>query len=956
MKTASKWMMHGCIAALLHGVSALALAQEIVPTGQQITPTAAPGSSFNQLNPGLADFPAFTVGQLVSTVVSPDGRTLLVLSSGYNRNYDSNGSTIAADSKEYVFVFDIKFGTPVQKQVIQVPNTYSGIVFTPDNKHFYVSGGKDDVIYTYAESKGSWALSGTPIALGHTTTPGISPTNVPPAAAGLAVTSNSNLLIVANYENDSITVVDTRTSAKSELDLRPGKIDPAQSGVPGGEFPYWVVAKGNSLAYVSSIRDREIVVVKLGTTPSVLTRIPVEGNPNRMILNKAQSRLFVAVDNTDEVVIIDTATNKILQKVKTAAPFDLVGGSVPPGAGPNSLALSPDEGTLYVTNGSTNSLAVISLVGTPRVTGLIPTGFYPTSVSVSKDGSKLYVVNGKSNTGPNPLRCRPVKLNLATDCTAELQTSAGNEYDLQLTKGALLTLPVPSLKELVSLTDQVAKNNGFALKLSDHDMVLLDELRAKIKHVIYIVKENRTYDQILGDLPQGNGDPTLTQFPQSVTPNLHSIATHFVTLDNFRDSSGVSYDGWQWSTAGRTVDSTEKSVDVNYAGRGVSYDSEGTDRNINVAYQIGAQREAANLVNPTDPDILPGPRNEEDIDGPNGEQGEGYLWDNALRAGLSVRNYGFHCDLVRYSLPASEGGIPVIENPYTTGTQVAFPAHVATIPITDLYFRSFDTAMPDFFRYQEWVREFDGFVAGNNLPNLTFLRLMNDHTGSSSTAIRGVNTPELQVADNDYAVGLVLEKLAHSPYAKDTLVFVIEDDAQDGPDHVDAHRSIAFVAGPYVKQGAVISEAYTTVSMIRTIEEVLGLPTQNLHDAGVRPMVEVFDPKQEHWTFKAKPSNYLLSTRLPFWEVVPPKGNGHASLPLPLHDAQWWEKKTKNFTFAEEDRNDAAAYNRVLWEGTMGGKPYPTNRSGLDLSQNREQLLKAAGFDYSKPEQADNVE
>ena len=383
---------------------------------------------------------------------------------------------------------------------------------------------------------------------------------------------------------------------------------------------------------------------------------------------------------------------------------------------------------------------------------------------------------------------------------------------------------------------------------------------------------------MFGDLPAGNGDPNLTQFPETVTPNQHALAKEFVQLDNFYDPSNVSYEGWQWSTAARSVDATEKTYSVNYARRGLSYDSEGTDRNINVAYPTVAARQEANPATPSDPDLLPGPRNEEDIDGPGKrkqgttrrtrhkadeddaleEQGEGYLWDAAIRARLTVRNYGFHCDVMRYSLDPSTGGIPPIENPFATRTRVAFPAHEALMNRTDPYFRSFDDKLPDFFRYLEWVREFDDFVKNKSLPNLTLLRLMNDHTGTFAQAIRGVNTPELQVADNDYAVGLVIDKVAHSPYANSTLTFVVEDDAQDGPDHIDAHRSIALVAGPYVKQGQLVSERYSTVSLIRTIEEILGLPAQNLHDAGVRPMIEPitgFDRKTERRRPKSFPSS-----------------------------------------------------------------------------------------------------
>jgi YVTN family beta-propeller protein len=897
---------------------------------------------------------------------------LLVLTSGYNRNYDANGKLIARDSNEYVFVFDIASGAPVEKQVIQVPNTYSGIAFAPDGVHFYVSGGKDDSVHTYAQADGNWAESGNPIALGHNRGNGLpqGPNSVLPAAAGLAVTAGGKTIVVANYENDSISLVSTAADDKTaELDLRPGKNDPSKVGVAGGEFPYWVVVKGNDVAYVSSLRDREVVVIDLqARPPRIITRIPVIGNPNRMALDKAQMRLYVALDNSDEIAVIDTRRNRVIHTVKTAAPAGLL-ASVVPGASPNSLTFSPDERTLYVTNGGTNSVAVLSVLtdGGLRVDGLIPTGWYPNSVSVSADGKMLYVVNSKSNTGPNPAHCRsiaPAEHNFAAGCPPANQNGSDNQYTLQLTKAGLLTLPVPTPSQLGELTRQVASNNGFNVKLTPADLALLRTLRKEIRHVIYIVKENRTYDQMFGDLPAGNGDPNLTQFPEAVTPNQHALAKEFVQLDNFYDPSNVSYEGWQWSVAARSVDATEKTYSVNYARRGLSYDSEGTDRNINVAYPTVAARQEANPATPSDPDLLPGPRNEEDIDGPGKrkqgatrrtrqkadeddaleEQGEGYLWDAAIRARLTVRNYGFHCDVMRYSLDPSRGGILPIENPFATRTRVAFPAHEALMNRTDPYFRSFDDKLPDFFRYLEWAREFDDFVKNKSLPNLILLRLMNDHTGAFAQAIRGVNTPELQVADNDYAVGLVVDKVAHSPYANSTLIFVVEDDAQDGPDHIDAHRSIALVAGPSVKQGQLVSERYSTVSLIRTIEEILGLPAQNLHDAGVRPMIEIFDPTKTSWTYTAAPSSLLLGTQLPIDLVQPNFRRADAvEAPKPLHDAAWWAERTKDFDFTDADKNDPSVYNRVLWEGTMGGKPYPAGRSGLDLRRDREALLQSAG-------------
>ena len=334
---------------------------------------------------------------------------------------------------------------------------------------------------------------------------------------------------------------------------------------------------------------------------------------------------------------------------------------------------------------------------------------------------------------------------------------------------------------------------------------------------------------------------------------------------------------------------------------------------------------AHNPINPLDPDLLPGLRNEVELDGPDGEEGAGYIWSSALRAGKSVRNYGFWVDQTLYSAPPELGGIPVLRDPFTAGVKVSTAAAAELLPVTDPFFRSFDPNLPDFWRFKEWEREFDGHVASGQLPELELLRLMEDHMGSFATAIDGVNTPELQQADNDYAVGLVIDKVAHSRFANDTLIFVIEDDSQDGPDHVDAHRSTAYIAGPYVRHGAVVSTRYTTVNMLRTIEDILGIEHLNLHDGGVHPMADVFDLRRRDWTFSASPSDILrTSTTLP----LPAPLAGARVRPLKsTHPASWWAEQTKGFDFRSEDRVDAQAFNHVLWTGLKGAAPYPAARA-----------------------------
>ena len=414
-----------------------------------------------------------------------------------------------------------------------------------------------------------------------------------------------------------------------------------------------------------------------------------------------------------------------------------------------------------------------------------------------------------------------------------------------------------------------------------------------------------------------------------MTPNFHHLANQFVCLDNFYDSGDVSANGWPWSTSGRESDIGVKSVELEYAGRGMTYDYEGTNRNINVGLSSLASRVAANPAIPEDPNLLPGTADVAAPDGAGGsEPGRGYIWNAVLRAGKTVRNYGCFLDISRYFLPAPIN-IPPERHPFENKLVVASPTKAELFDRTDVYYCGFDQAFPDCWREAEWEREFDEFVKNNNLPSLSLVRLGSDHTGSFGTAIDEVNTPERQQADNDYAVGKLVEKIANSRYKTDTLIFILEDDAQSGEDHVDAHRSTAYVVGPYVKQGKVVSEFYTTVSMLRTIEEVLALEHLNLHTATARPMAEIFDLNQKDWDFHAEPSSYLADTKLPV-----PKKQG--AILHPTHDAAYWAEKTKQFDFSKEDNlSDPDAFNRIIWAGLKGSADYPAERSGKNLRNSR---------------------
>ena len=937
------------------GVRGAPVRGSLLPNGFRITPTAAPGSSFVRMLPGLPGLSGYAAGQPMTTAVSPDGKTLLVLTSGYNLLNGPDGNNITNAGAEYIFVYDISSNKLTQKQVLLVPTAFGGVTWNPSGNEFYVGGAALDTVYIYTAANGTFAASGT-VAFHHPTSPttlgsGLG-LGMPSIVAGVSVNARGDRLVAVNYLNDSVTLVDiANRKVITELDLRPGISDPLKAGVAGGEYPFWVTIKGNDKAYVSSVRDREIVVLSLANDkPAVTKRIPVQGNPNKMILNKAQTLLLAAEDNADAVVVVDTNLDVVLDTIFTTAPSDnFVSSSYfLKGSNTNSLALSPDEKTLYATNGGTNSIAVISLntgVSPSRTIGLIPTGWYPDAVAVSGDGSTLFVANAKNVPGPNTGNCT----NTLGGPPNSAACSASNQYVLQLEKGGMLTIPVPTRKVLDNLTAQVAVNNNFNQSpVHDDNQDVMAQLRAKIQHVIYIVKENRTYDQVLGDLEKGNGDPGIALFGAPYTPNQHQIARQFVTLDNFYDSGEVSGVGWNWSTAARATDSVEKTVPPSYASRfgPIFYDYEGTNRNVNIGFSSLTDRLKADPVTPQDPNLLPGTADVSAPDSSENEAGAGYLWNGALKHGLTVRNYGFYLDLTRYNLPASIPlNIPASTTPFASGVVQAYAAKAELQPLTDPYFRGFDNSYPDFYRFQEWSREFDGYVKNGNLPSLSMVRFMHDHTGNFGTAAFGVNTVESQVADNDYAVGLLLEKLAASPYAANTLVFVIEDDAQDGPDHVDAHRSIAFVAGPYVKQGAVVSDHYTTVNFVRTMKDILGIPYFGITDGTAEPMANLFDLSQSKWTYTSTVPAILRTTQLPL-----PAKTAQNSLPdtkrnllaaKPRHNAQWWEKRMSGQDFDKEDNLDTADYNRVLWEGMKGKKvPYPAVRDGRDLSQNREALLR----------------
>jgi YVTN family beta-propeller protein len=947
-----------------------------LPTGLFVTPVAPLDNAVQQpLNPGLPTYPNFVAGEAVKAVTSPDGNTLAVLTGGQNSLYNSAGNPDVANSTQYVFLYNVSGvhkTQPLLLQVLKQTNSHVGLAWAPDGNTIYAAGGNDDAVYVYTKS-GSTFTAATPMPLGHLTTPfsnkGIG-LGVQPEASGLAVSADGATLVVANNYNDSISVIDTASKkVRYEVDLR--QFNPNNEGVSGGvggTFPYSVAIKGKT-AYVGCDRDREVDVVDISgaTAGHVTKRIKLDGNPNGMTLNG--SMLYVAQDNQDQVAVIDTTTNTVVAEIDARGPESLELAAKMTGAATTAVTINAANNTMYAVNAGTNSIAVIPLSGphAHTVTGLIPTAYDPLDIAFSQDGTWMYIVNGKSDTGPNPGYGYGNTAALTTitypggNTAAAAAFRANNQYQFQLEHATLVSAQVPGSGDLEKLTERVARNNLWSAargndrredraeeRAKDDDRTM-DFLHGKIKHVIYIVKENRTFDQILGDLKNGsNGDPSLTLFGKQITPNFHRLANNFVTLDNFMDPGDGSMDGWSWSMRGRVTNTETITQQQNYANvnRGLSYEGEGQNRNIPSNLSSVANRnfffDPTGATNPYTTgtaslpggtaNVLPGDGDHAATDGPTGYQ-RGYIFNAVLNAGLTVRNYGWMANTPGAIKDAM--GNPIAD-PFAAGVIQTTTANATILAgkFYDPYFRAYDQAYPDLWRFNEWNREFQQFVANKNLPTLSMIRgLSHDHTGSFGSALAGVNTPETQQADNDYAVGKLVEAVAHSPYAKDTMIFIIEDDCQDGADHVDSHRSTTYVVGPYVKKHAVISTRYNQVSILRTIEDILGTAHINLFTTYTRPMADVFETHDEaaRWTFTAAPSTILKTTTLQLSQNGSPVKFAAGPDIRSTHDARYWAEVTRGFDFSGEDRVPADLYNEVLWQGLKGTKPFPAPHHSVGL-------------------------
>ena len=975
--------------------SSASVGGSLLPDGFYITPTAAPGSIFQNLPTGLRPDGSANANGAVTTALSPDGTALLIVTTGYNTNFLAQGPTInpffwpALDpltgiptstltlNAEWVFVYDVRGPKPKQKQKINIPNTYQGLIWDPSGTRFYVAGGIDDRVEIFknantgASADGNFVPDAPFVLLNHN-----QPANAPvqefptgglfsgsPAvnnspiantmfipfsavAAGLAISPDGTTLYVANYQNDSLSIINTATRqiTNEVVFFKLGQ------STAVGEMPYWPVVLSDSKGapvktYVTSQRDGQVLVV---TSAGLQKVIKVGGEPNRMILSADQLRLYVANGDLDEIEVIDTTKDNVASRISVARP-----GYKYKGSSPNSLALGPGGKRLYVTLGGENAVAVID-VASRQLLGRIPTGWYPSSVSVSADGTRLFVVNMKSNAGPN-LEYRfdcpgigiPPQYSALLCPTAAYELEGGalsaatsrNEYILALLKAGFSTIPVPDDNTLAYLSQLVDANNGFNNPQTDPTMTFL---HGQIKHVIYIQKENRTYDQILGDLKQGNGDPKRVQFPQPITPNEHLIATRFALLDNYYDAGDVSGDGWNWDTQGHANDVTTKNVLVGYgnANYNIPFDWNGNPRNIGIALPdttTGTPSPSTvritTLFDPTGASsIEPGNKDvtaDEGADDLDPDALGGYIWDSVLRAGLTVRHYGLYADENYYVDPAAGPPfyIPIDRNAFADKVIQAVPGRPSLKGRTDLYYRGWDLNTPDQYRFDEWNREFNEYVKKGDLPNFEMVDFMEDHFGNFGSNVGHLENPLAEMASNDYAVGRLVEAVSNSPYWSSTAIFVVEDDAQNGPDHVDAHRSTIFIASPYVKSGAVVHTMYNSTNVLRTIEDILGVGHLGLNDANAVPMSDVFIQQPNLQPYIAPIPGILCQP--PVDPTLVPECKNPGSRPITaavksLHDGEWWAKATKGFNFKHPDMINSDLFNRVLWKGIMGDdKPYP---------------------------------
>jgi YVTN family beta-propeller protein len=619
---------------------------------------------------------------------------------------------------------------------------------------------------------------------------------------------------------------------------------------------------------VSSERDGVISVVD-PVAMHHLRDVRVGANPTSLLLDRDQRRLFVSNSSGDTISLIDTQTDKVVKTI-LLRPQEVRGLS---GATPLGMALSPTEDRLFVALADMNAVAVIDPVK-GEVAGYIPAGWYPTACAVSPDGKRLFIANAKGLAARN----------------SNAKPGPNGQYIQDLLEGTVAMVRLPTDLEFKQMTEAVLKNNKVA------EARRTDFRNPGIDHVIYIIKENRTYDQVLGDMKEGNGDPALTLFPREVTPNQHALAERFALLDNFYCCAEVSADGWNWSTSAMANEYVSRNAPYNYSGRGRVYDYEGQNNGVPVDI-VGL------------PDVARAPG--------------GYIWESAVRRDVSLRNFGFFTSFKNPETRTKSGpATAAVENRpnkralegRTDTDYRLFDLNYADSDAWTLHNFNFPGRMKAFGKFnstsrvQEWKREYDEFVGKRSMPKFMLVRLGNDHTKGTTA---GQPSPRAYAADNDYAVGQLVEHVSKSPYWNKTAIFIVEDDAQNGYDHVDAHRSTAFVISPFVRRGTIDSQFHNTATTLRTMELILGLPPLCQYDAIARP----------YSFFAAEPANDA-----PYEAILPAR-----SIVTQINaKTAYGAKESAKLAFDKADAVPDDLLTRILWRAIKGaGTPEPPRRSGI---------------------------
>ena len=798
----------------------------------------------------VADFP-------VNIAVHPEGKFAAVLHAGH--------------SAHEIHILDIAAARVVHQE--KIDETFYGIEFSANGRTLYTSGSSSEAVRSFLFDQRTGALSAQALI----PLQDIKERGIP---AGLALSADSASLYVANVLGQKVSKVDLQkgggpvthisigarlaqkvraenpASEPSEDEAAASKraeaaLDPANPAAP---YPYaCCLDERKNRLYVSLWASSQVAVIDLKSN-QIVTHWQTEEHPNEMRLTPDSKLLYVANANRNTVTVIDTEKGSTIETIWAA-----LHPQSPSGSTPNSLALSPDGRTLFIANANINTIAVcdVSVRGQTRSLGFIPTGWYPTSVRVTPDGKKLLIANGKGDASKaNPNGPQPGKKTAPNTVV---------EYIGGLFKGTVSIVDIASRadfkKRLEAYTatafrcSPLLKDNAPTGKRPENSPIpgrLGDS--SPIKHCIYVIKENRTYDQIFGDMEKGNGDASLCLFPEKVTPNHHKLASEFVLLDNFYVESEVSADGHEWSMAAYATDYVEKFWPLSYGhnkSKKFSYPSEG---NFPIATPAG-----------------------------------GYLWDRAAEAKVSFRSYGEFVTNGKKPTDPCKSRLKSLEGRF------------------DPMYRSFDMDYPDLLRVERFVAELKRFEDEGQMPQLQVVRLPQDHTMGTAP---GKWTPTACVAENDLALGKLVESISKSKFWPSTAIFVVEDDAQNGPDHVDAHRTVALVISPYTKRHHVDSTMYSTSSMLRTMELILGLKPMSQFDAAATPMYASFQPEPEIKPYAALPANVdILETN---------------------SKVAWGAGESRRMNFAKEDAADDLKLNEIIWRSVRGAEtpmPAPTRAS-----------------------------